>query len=109
MKKIFLFALGIIFSLSVSNAFGSNADLKSKSDNTSVADKKETKLSEEEIANMTKRVEEIRDMDKSNLTAKEKRDLKKEVREIKRNVRKDDIIVISSGTALLIILILLCI
>jgi exopolyphosphatase/pppGpp-phosphohydrolase len=66
------------------------------------------KLSEDEINRLTKRVEEIRDMDKSDLTLKEKKELKKELREIKETVKKDGgYIYIGAGTILVILLIVL--
>jgi hypothetical protein len=108
MKKFILFAFLIIFSFSASNAFAINPDPKSKSENPAIPDKKENKLSDEEISRLTKRVEEIRDMDKTNLSVKEKRALKKEVKAIKENVRKDDVYVISGTTLLILIIILLC-
>jgi hypothetical protein len=65
MKKIILFAFLVIFSLC---AFAITPDSKSKSENPAVPDKKENKMSEEEINSLTKRVEEIRDMDKTKQT-----------------------------------------
>ena len=59
---------------------------------------------------MTARVEAIRDMDKTNMTTVEKRELKKELKTIKENVRKDGgVIYISVGTVLLIVLIIILI
>jgi|WetSurMetagenome_2_1015567.scaffolds.fasta_scaffold04522_1 hypothetical protein len=62
MKKIILFAFLVIFSLS---AFAIAPDLKSKSENPAIPDKKENNMSEEEMIGHTKRTEEIRDADKS--------------------------------------------
>jgi len=59
---------------------------------------------------MKNRVEEIRNMDKSEMTVSEKRELRKESKGIKENVRKSgDVIYISGGTLLLIILIIVLI
>lgn len=70
----------------------------------------ENKMSEEEAARLTKRIEEIRAMDKSNLTASEKRELRKEVKGIREKVKRDGgYIYIGAGTLLVIILILLLI
>lgn len=72
------------------------------------ADKIENKLSEEEVARMTKRIEEIRDMDKSDLTMKEKRELRKELKTTKENLRRDGgYIYISVATVALIVLLVL--
>jgi hypothetical protein len=65
MKKIILFAFLVIFSL---GALAITPDLKSKSENPAVPDKKENKMSAEEINSLTKRVEEIRAVDKSKQT-----------------------------------------
>ena len=105
MKKS-IFGILMIFMFSVTMAFA--GEVKAASDNTAAVVKTENKLSAEEIASMTKRVEEIRNMDKSNLTSVEKRELRKEVKGIKENVRKNgEVIYISGGTLLLIILIIL--
>lgn len=109
MKKIILFAFLIIFSLSASNAFANKADPKSKSDNLIVPVKTENKLSEEELSRLNKRVEEIRDIDKTTLTGKEKRELRKELKGIKENVKKDGGVIYIGGSTLLLIIILIII
>jgi hypothetical protein len=107
MKKIILFALMFIFSLGALTAFAGTSD---KKDNTAVPEKKENKLSEEEMSRLTKRVEEIRDIDKTNMTVKEKRELRKELKGIKENVKRDGgYIYVGTGTILLIILIIILI
>ena len=84
-------------------------EVKAVAENTAAV-KTENKLSAEEVASMTKRVEEIRSMDKSEMTSVEKRELRKEVKGIKENVRKNgEVIYISGGTLLLIILIIVLI
>ena len=110
MKKIILFTFVIIFSLSATTAFAVNSGAKTSSDKSAVPVKTENKLTAEEVAVMTARVEEIRDMDKSSMTNMEKRELKKELKAIKENVRKDGgVIYISVGTLLLIVLIIILI
>ena len=85
-------------------------EVKAVAENTAAVVKTENKLSAEEVASMTKRVEEIRSMDKSEMTSVEKRELRKEVKGIKENVRKNgEVIYISGGTLLLIILIIVLI
>jgi hypothetical protein len=87
-----------------------NTATKAATENTAVATKAENKLSAEEIAVLTARVEEIRNMDKSAMTSLEKRELRKEMKGIKANVNKSgEIIYISGGTLLLIILIIILI
>jgi hypothetical protein len=97
----------MIFMMSSPAAFAGNTDLKSASEKASVKVKTENKLSEEEISLLTKRVEEIRSMDRSKMTTMERRELKKELKGIKEKARKDGTIIIISGSTLLIIIILI--
>jgi hypothetical protein len=107
MKKAVIFVFIMIFTLSASTLFAVRPDHKSASENTAIPNKTENKLSEEELSRLTKRVEEIRDMDKTNMTGKEKRELRKELKSIKENVRRDgSVIYIGGGTLLLIIILL---
>jgi hypothetical protein len=109
MKKIMFFVLATIFILSASTAFAVNFDKRSSSDNPSAPDKRENKLSEEELSRLTKRAEEIRGMDKTNMTVKEKRGLKKELKttQIYESRRHGGYVYIGGGLLLLIILIIL--
>lgn len=103
MKKTIFIALLMIFSLGASTAFAGKSDSKSIAPAAT-----ENKLSTEELSKMKNRVEEIRKMDKSEMTVTEKRELRKESKGIKENVRKNgEVIYISGGTILLIIIILL--
>ncbi len=96
----------MIFSLGVSSAFAAEPDKNEKKD--ALPEKTENKLSEEELSRLTRRVEEIRDMDKSDLTAKEKKVLKKELKGIKETVKADGgYIYIGAGTLLVVILLLI--
>jgi hypothetical protein len=105
MKKTIFIALMMIFTLGATTTFANNSDLKSAAPAAT-----ENKLSTEEITRLKNRVEEIRDMDKSDMTVAEKRELRKESKGIKENVRKGgEVIYISGGTILLIILILILI
>ena len=100
----------MIFTLSSTIAFASKKEAKTAIENSVAVTKTENKLTTEEVAVMTARVEEIRDMDKSNMTGMEKRELRKEMKAIKENVRKDgSVIYISAGTLLLIVLIIVLI
>ena len=104
MKKTIFIALLMIFTFGATTTFANNSDSKTAPAAT------ENKLSTEEITRMNNRVEEIRNIDKSDMTVAEKRELRKESKEIKENVRKGgEIIYISGGTILLIILILILI
>ena len=103
MKKTTFFAILLIFILSATTSFAGKSVLKN-----AVPVKAENKLSEAELSRLKNRVEEIRSMDKSEMTSTEKRELRKENKAIKENVRKGgEVIYISGGTILLIVLILL--
>jgi len=60
---------------------------------------------------MLQRLEEIRSMDKSTLTRAERKDLRKEVREMKKEAHRDQIkgIYLSIGALIIIILLLILI
>jgi len=108
MKKIIFFVGLVIFSLSVSSTFAINTDPKYNSDNAAVPAKQENVLSENEISRITKRVEEINNMDKTGLTFKEKSELRKELRAINKNVhRSPEVIYIGTGTLILIIILII--
>lgn len=106
MRTKLFFACLMIFALLAPTTFGTNSNSESK--NLTNSNKKENKLSEEEVSRLTKRVEEIRDMDKSNLTVIEKRELRKELKTTKENVRKDGgYIYVSAGTVIIILLLII--
>lgn len=103
MKKTIFIAIMMIFTLGATTTFASNSDLKSNAPAAT-----ENKLSSEEVNNMKTRFEEIRKMDKSDMTVSEKRELRNESKSIKENVRKSGgVIYIGTGTLLLIIIIIL--
>ena len=109
MRKTILIGI-LMFTLSSTIAFAANNDSKAKTETAAVLAKTENKLSAEEVAVLTKRVDEIRGMDKSEMTSTEKRELRKELKGIKENVRRNgEVIYISGGTLLLIILIIVLI
>jgi len=83
MKKIIYLVFLMIFSLSATTAFAIKSDPKRVSENPATPVTTENRLSEEEMSRLKTRVEEIRDMEKENLTNKEKSDLKKELKGIK--------------------------
>jgi len=108
MRKTIFIGILMIFTMSSTIAFAAKNDSKAKTETAAVLAKTDNKLSAEEVALLTKRVEEIRSMDKSDMTTAEKRELRKELKGIKANVnRSGEIIYISGGTLLLIILIIL--
>lgn len=107
MKKSIFFVCIMALSLGASTAFAAKVDPKTEI--VAVPAKSETKLSENEINSLRSRVEEIRSMDKSNLTVKEKRALNKELRSIRSSLRSYQGYVYVGGTSLLLIVILLII
>ncbi len=120
-KSIFLAGVMIIafifpdvFATGSESGSDNNAVIEIKDDKLAESDKagaieaEEDILSEEEIKLLEMRIEEIRDMNKSDLTGEEKKDLKNELRDIREQMRKADGIYLSVG-ALILILILLVI
>ena len=106
MKKLIVFVFVMLFTFSATMAFASKKDRTADSDKMAVPAKTENKMSEEEITRLTKRVEEIRKMDKSELTSEEKSELKSEMKEIKKNVKKAGGTIYISGAALVLIILL---
>ncbi len=106
MKKLLSLIFLVIFSVSASTAFAGGTEKKSDLDKIN-PDKTENKLSEEELGRMTKRVEEIGKMDMSEMSGKEKRVLKKELKGIKENVRRDGGYIYIGGSTLLLIILLI--
>jgi len=104
MKKINLLALFMFIALSVSPAFAATSAAKSA--NTTAT---ENALTKDEVATLTTRVEEIRDMDKSAMTLSEKSELKSELKEIKETMKSSDPYIYIGGSSLIILLIVLII
>lgn len=100
MKKINFLALLMFISLSVSPVFAAKAEPKATTAT-------ENSLTKEEVATLTSRVEEIRDMDKSNLSASEKSELKSELKEIKETMKSDPYIYIGGSTLIVLIILLI--
>lgn len=111
MKRVILVVLIMIFSSGASTLMAGKPDRKSEAVNTAVLAAKEDNLSAEELDRITKRVEEIRLMDKSNLTVKEKRELRQELRGYRdrgyRHGHWRGGIVIGGGTLILIIVLII--
>ena len=108
MKKIIFLVFVTLFTLSASMVFGEDPDKNSVTEKTAVAAETEITMSDEEIDLITKRVEEIRNMDKSDLTADEKGELKKELKDMKKDVKQSGgAIYIGGGTLLLIIILVI--
>ena len=102
MKK-FIYALVLVFTLGISTNTVSAADSK----------KAKTELTAEQKVQLEKlmnRVEEIRNMDKSHLSREEKRELRKELREMKAQAGTlNQGVYLSVGAIIIIILILILI
>jgi hypothetical protein len=107
MKKTLFIALMFIFTLGATTAFSSNSNPKSKSENPAATHKSESKLTEAEMILLTSRIEEIRNLDKSDLTLVEKRELRNELKGIKEKVRESGgYVYIGAGTLILIIILI---
>ena len=107
MKKSLFFAFVMIFAMGSSMAFAGNNGPKSDGGKSAVPVKTENKLSEEEISRLTKRVEEIRNMDKSELSSSERAELRKELKETKKNVKNSGGTIYIGGATLILLIILI--
>ena len=101
MKKMKLMALVMFMALSASPLFAAISNSAATTTAT------ENSLTTEEVATLTSRVEEIRDMDKSNLSATEKSELKSELKEIKSTIKSDPYIYIGGSTLIILIIVLI--
>ncbi len=103
MKKIiYVLSLFAVFSLSIHPAFANETKAKKTADLTV-----EQQIKLNRIVN---RVEEIRDMDKSNLTKVERKALKSELKELKSQARAiSNGVYLSFGAIIIIILLLILI
>ena len=99
MKNLKTIVAAIVFTF-LSSAAMANSDSKTETVNESKP------LTTEQANQMMDRLEEIDEMDKSDLSFKEKRALKKEVKEIKRELKGNGLY-ISTGAAIIIILLLI--
>jgi len=104
-----LFAIFVIFSLC---AYSITPDSKSKSENTAVPVKKEYKMSDEEINNLTKRSEEFLGPDKSQQTVVIQEEHGRRNRRghdgmYRDNPRHGTVVFVGGGAALLLILLII--
>jgi hypothetical protein len=112
MKKIVVFLSLVILSLSMSGAFAgeliSETGSASESDNLLVSEAS-AEISEDGMHPLEMRIYEIRDMDKSELTAEEKQELRKELKDIRREANQPSrgVYISISGLLIVILLILL--
>ncbi|GAB1452424.1 hypothetical protein MASR2M47_24800 [Draconibacterium sp.] len=107
MKKTIFFAIALIFTMSSTIVFAGNRGLKTDTERAAVPVKTENTLSEAEINRLTKRVEEIRDMDKSDMSSKERMELRKELKEAKKTVKKSSGTIYIGGATLILLIILI--
>jgi hypothetical protein len=104
MKKFILLAFMVIVSL---GAFANSADPKTSSENPAIPAKTENQMTEEEMNQAIKRVEEIRDMDKTELSAKERRALRTEMKEMKKDLKERGGYIYIGGAGLVLLIVLL--
>jgi len=108
MKKTIFFALLMIMSMSASTLFAGNLISGNTIENPAIPAKTDTKLTEAQVTALKNRIEEIRDLDKTDMSNAEKLALRKEVKEIKQTVKRGGgYIYIGTGTLILIIILLI--
>ncbi|MBB5439869.1 MULTISPECIES: hypothetical protein [Pedobacter] len=103
MKKL-IYALVLIFTLTATANTVSAADKNNKANTEMTAEQKV------QLERIKTRVEEIRDMDKSHLSRSEKKELRKELKELKTQARAmSGGVYLSVGAIIIIILLLILI
>lgn len=102
MKKTLFIAIMMVFTMTATTTFAGNNALKSNAPAAT-----ENKLSTEEVSRLNNRVEEIRNMDKSEMNLSEKKELREERKSIKKNVRKNGEVIYIGGTTLLLIILII--
>ncbi len=115
MKKIIIYVFAIIFSLCTSTVVEAKSGKKIDSGNYALVVKKGEKLSDEDWNRIANRVEEIRHMDRSNMTAEERHELRQELRYYRERWRdRDDyghgggsVVIFGGGTVILIIVLII--
>ncbi|TRX39733.1 hypothetical protein [Flavobacterium restrictum] len=104
MKKLTFYLMVIVLSL---NAFPSSLYAAEKNPTAIATTPKEMP---ENVKVMLNRLNEIKDMDKSNLSSTEKKELRKEVRTIKANLKSSgNGVYLSVGAIIIVILLLILI
>lgn len=106
MKKSISFTLVMILIMSATVVFAGNKNEKSDSEKAT-SPVIENKLSEEELDVMRDRITEIKDMDKSEMNSSERKELRKEVKEIKKDIKKGGGTIYIGGATLLVIILLI--
>lgn len=104
MKKLPLYLMMMVLSLSIFPTTSFASEKNAPVDNA------KTKEVPAEVKVMLDRLEEIKAMDKSEMKASEKKELRKEVREIKANLKaSNNGVYLSVGAIIIIILLLILI
>ncbi len=103
MKKSFFVALVLMLTTFVPATYASTDPIKEKV--ARMTDEQKKARAEE----IQRRVYEIRDMDKSDLTREDRKELRKELREMKKEARAIQGIYLSVGAIIIIILLLILI
>lgn len=93
--------------IGTTTVFAVKPNPKSSSETPAVPYKKGNKLSDEELSRLTKRDEEIRGKDKTNMTSTEKRGLKKELRSNQEYERHHHVYYYSGAAVILIVILVL--
>jgi hypothetical protein len=104
MKKLSYYILILVFTMSAAML---QAATEKPAEVATAPEEMENYLTEEEVELLTMRVEEIRDMDKSNLTSEEKRELRHELKDIRKELQRGGYVYVSVGTLIVVLLVLL--
>lgn len=109
MKNLVFFVCLMFFALNASTILASELKEELRSENLAVIEVNENNVAEAEVHPLEIRIREIREMDKSDLTAEEKQELRKELKDIRREANQPSrgVYISISGLLIVILLILL--
>lgn len=109
MKKLLLFTILSAFMVNVSSVLAADPKNDKNDSKKPVKVEKQSKLSEAEVQVLLARIDEIKSMDFKSLSVKEKKDLRREIRDIRDqlSMNSDGFNIYIGGGALIVIIILL--
>lgn len=101
MKKLKFLVIALVLTMGTTMTFAANETANSTVE--MAVPVTENKLMQEEINNMNERLEEIRDMDRAEMAAKDKKEIRKELKAMKK---KNGGIYIGGATLVLLIILI---
>jgi hypothetical protein len=107
-SRIYALFIGLLLTVTMTNSFATVIDNKPPKKDR-IERRSDAKSKHVRIEQIKLRVNEIKDMDKSNLSMTEKKALKKELKDLKKEARATKGVYLSVGAIIIIILLLILI